>query len=143
MVSEIYEALIAAGAPEDKAKAAAEAIPVSDLLATREDIADLKAATKQDIADTKQDIAALKAEMKQDIADLKAEMKQDIARLEARMAKQDSRLSRLEWVAFRRHRLTGENRLLQLNGEWQVVGGQSGPAHASASPGWKGFPASS
>ena len=39
MVSEIYEALIAAGAPEDKAKAAAEAIPVSDLLATREDIA--------------------------------------------------------------------------------------------------------
>ena len=51
MVSEIYEALIAAGAPEDKAKAAAEAIPVSDLLATREDIADLK--SKLDIADTK------------------------------------------------------------------------------------------
>jgi septal ring factor EnvC (AmiA/AmiB activator) len=100
MVSEIYEALIAAGAPEDKAKAAAEAIPVSDLLATREDIADLKADTKQDIADTRQDIAALKAEMKQAIADLKAEIKQDIARLEARMAKQDSRLSRLEWVAF-------------------------------------------
>ena len=39
MVSEIYEALIAAGAPEDKAKAAAEAIPVSDLLATKQDIA--------------------------------------------------------------------------------------------------------
>ena len=39
MVSEVYEALIAAGAPEDKAKAAAEAIPVSDLLATKQDIA--------------------------------------------------------------------------------------------------------
>ena len=50
MVREIYEALIAAGAPEDKAKAAAEAIPVSDLLATRENIAALKAATHQDIA---------------------------------------------------------------------------------------------
>ena len=50
MVSEIYEALIAAGAPEDKAKAAAEAIPLSDVLATREDIADLKATTHQDIA---------------------------------------------------------------------------------------------
>ena len=50
MMSEVYEALIAAGAPEDKAKAAAEAIPVSDLLATREDIADLRAATQQDIA---------------------------------------------------------------------------------------------
>ena len=46
MVSEVYEALITAGAPEDKAKAAAEAIPVSGVLATREDIAD----TKQDIA---------------------------------------------------------------------------------------------
>ena len=46
----VYEALIAACAPEDKAKAAAEAIPVSDLLATREDIATLKAATQQDIA---------------------------------------------------------------------------------------------
>ena len=57
MVSEIYEALIAAGAPEDKAKAAAEAIPVSDLLATREDI-----------ADTKQDIVALRAATQQDIA---------------------------------------------------------------------------
>ena len=39
MVSEVYEALIAAGAPEDKAKAAAEAIPVSDVLATKQDIA--------------------------------------------------------------------------------------------------------
>ena len=43
MVSEVYEALVAAGAPEDKAKAAAEAIPVSDLLATKEDISRLEA----------------------------------------------------------------------------------------------------
>ena len=57
MVSEVYEALIAAGAPEDKAKAAAEAIPVSGVLATREDI-----------ADTKQDIVALRAATQQDIA---------------------------------------------------------------------------
>ena len=135
MISEVYEALIAAGAPEDKAKAAAEAIPVSDLLATRENIAD----TKQDIAtlkaEMKQDIADLKAAIKQDIADLKAAIKQDFARLEARMAKQDSRLSRLEWVAFAAIALLVKIALLQLNGEWQVVGGQSGPAHASASPG--------
>ena len=42
-VSEVYEALVAAGAPEDKAKAAAEAIPVSDLLATKQGIARLEA----------------------------------------------------------------------------------------------------
>ena len=82
MLSEVYEALIAAGAPEDKAKAAAEAIPVSDVLATKEDIAGIK-----------QDIAALRAEFQQDIAGLRAETKQDIARLE-------NRLTRLELAVF-------------------------------------------
>ena len=40
MVSEVYEALVAAGAPEDKAKAAG----------IRQDLADLRAAIKQDLA---------------------------------------------------------------------------------------------
>ena len=52
MVSEVYEALIDAGASEAKAKAAAEAIPVSE-----------KLATKQDIAELKSDIANLKSEV--------------------------------------------------------------------------------
>ena len=43
MVSEVYEALIDAGASEAKAKAAAEAIPVSERLATKQDIVALKA----------------------------------------------------------------------------------------------------
>ena len=43
MVSEVYEALIDAGASEAKAKAAAEAIPVSEQLATKQDIVALKA----------------------------------------------------------------------------------------------------
>ena len=43
MVSEIYEALIEAGASEAKAKAAAEAIPVIEQVATKQDIANLKA----------------------------------------------------------------------------------------------------
>ncbi len=42
MVSEVYEALIDAGASESKAKAAAEAIPVSDQLATKADIAEVR-----------------------------------------------------------------------------------------------------
>ena len=35
MVSEVYDAFLAAGAPEDKARAAAESIPISDQLATK------------------------------------------------------------------------------------------------------------
>ena len=93
MVSEVYEALIAAGAPEDKAKAAAEAIPVSDVLATREDIAGIK----QDIAalraESQQDIAGLRAASQQDIAGLRAAIRQDIAKLE-------NRLTRLEIAVF-------------------------------------------
>lgn len=42
MVSEIYDALIDAGAEEAKARAAAEAIPISDQLATKQDIARLE-----------------------------------------------------------------------------------------------------
>ena len=42
MVSEIYDALIDAGADETKARAAAEAIPISDQLATKQDIARLE-----------------------------------------------------------------------------------------------------
>ena len=38
MVSEVYEALIAAGAPQDKAKAAAEAVPIGEQLATKRDL---------------------------------------------------------------------------------------------------------
>ncbi len=42
MVSEVYDALVAAGAPESKARAAAESIPVTERLATTHDISDLK-----------------------------------------------------------------------------------------------------
>ena len=50
MVSEVYEALIDAGASESKAKAAAEAIPVSDQLATKQDLAEVKASLHVSIA---------------------------------------------------------------------------------------------
>ena len=42
MVSEVYDALLAAGAPEPKARAAAESIPVGEQLATKQDIARLE-----------------------------------------------------------------------------------------------------
>ena len=46
IVSEVYDALIEAGASHDKARAAAAAIPVGEQLATKADIADLKADIK-------------------------------------------------------------------------------------------------
>lgn len=48
IVSEVYDALIEAGASEEKAKAAAGAIPLAERLATKEDLDELKAATKED-----------------------------------------------------------------------------------------------
>lgn len=44
MVSEVYDALLAAGAPEEKARAAAESIPATEQLATKQDVGDLKIA---------------------------------------------------------------------------------------------------
>ena len=43
IVSEVYDALIEAGASQEKARAAAGAIPVGQQLATKQDSADLKA----------------------------------------------------------------------------------------------------
>ena len=55
IVSEVYDALIEAGTSEEKAKAAAGAIPLVDRLATREDIARLD----KDIARLDKSIAKL------------------------------------------------------------------------------------
>lgn len=52
MVTEIYDALIEAGASEQKARAAAQSVPLTEQLAT-----------KQDIAVLKTDIAELRTEM--------------------------------------------------------------------------------
>lgn len=66
MVKEIYKALKSAGADEELAVAAAEAVPSTEDLATKADIAATKAdiaATKADIADLKVAIAALRADI--------------------------------------------------------------------------------
>ncbi|MDE0356080.1 MAG: hypothetical protein OXK20_10475 [Deltaproteobacteria bacterium] len=60
IVTELYDALIEAGATEGKAKAAAGAIPMVETLATKQDLAELKAELKDDIAVLKRDMALLK-----------------------------------------------------------------------------------
>lgn len=56
IVTELYDALISAGAPEAQARAAAAAIPLPDNLATRDDIVELKS----DLAAVRAEIALLK-----------------------------------------------------------------------------------
>ena len=68
MIAEIYDALIAAGSPEDKARKAAEAMAGFDAYEHRfvrveTDIAELKrdvAGLKQDMAEVKRDLFLLK-----------------------------------------------------------------------------------
>ena len=68
MVAELYDALLAAGSPEDKARKAAEAMAGYEAYEQRfvrveADIAQLK----QDVAELKRDVA----ELKRDVAELK------------------------------------------------------------------------
>ena len=56
IVSEVYDALLSAGAPEAQARAAAAAIPIQDNLATKHDILKLR----EEIATIKAEVAILK-----------------------------------------------------------------------------------
>ena len=67
MVTEVYQALVDAGASEEKARAAAEAIPDMSDLADKNDVAQFR-------SELKQDIAGLRSELKQDIVGLKADL---------------------------------------------------------------------
>lgn len=88
MVTELYDALRKAGVDEQLARDAARAVLGSHTrtdLATKVDLAELKAATKADLADlkaaTKADLAELNAATKADLAELKAATKAELAEL--------------------------------------------------------------
>ena len=68
MIAEIYDALVAAGSPEEKARAAAEAI------AGYEDFRERFVRLDGDISEVKRDISELKrdmSELKRDVGDLR------------------------------------------------------------------------
>ena len=91
MVTEVYRALVDAGASEEKARAAAEAIPDMSDLADKNDVAEFRSELKHDIgnlrSELKQDIADLRSELKQDTVNLRSELKQDIVGLKADLYK--------------------------------------------------------
>jgi len=74
---------------EAQAEATAEVLHdlVSDTIATKKDVTDVRTELKEVKAELKQDIADLRAELKQDIADLRTELKQDIANVKVDMIK--------------------------------------------------------
>ena len=78
IVSEVYDALIEAGTSEEKAKAAAGAIPLAERLATKEDLDGLKALFKEDLD-------GLKALFKEDLDGLKARLQRGPGRAEGRL----------------------------------------------------------
>ena len=75
MIAEVYQALVEAGASEDSARAAAGAIPIAKDLATKEDLADVRAALTHDIADLRAEVKQDIAGVKQETADLKSDLK--------------------------------------------------------------------
>ena len=86
IVSEVYDALIEAGTSEEKARAAAGAIPVAERLATRDDIfvlkddmAAFKDEIRNDMAVLRNDMAVFKDEIRNDMAVLKDEIRNDMA----------------------------------------------------------------
>ena len=75
MIAEIYEALVEAGTSEEKAKAAAGVVPVSDSLATKTDLQELRTELKSDMQElgvtTKSDIQGLRSDMNAELKVLK------------------------------------------------------------------------
>lgn len=94
IVSEVYDALVVAGVPDDKARASAGAIPMVETLATRQDLAEFKAATRQDLAEFRQEMVEFKAELRQEMAEFKAELRQEMAGLRVELKEEIGALKR-------------------------------------------------
>ena len=74
MVIEVYDALIAAGAPEEKAKAAAAAIPVGQHLASKNDVAEFRAEMDARLTRLEAGVDTRFASVDTRFAEVKAEM---------------------------------------------------------------------
>ena len=113
---EVVDALKAAGVPDDKARAVVISLHReidqryalhAGQLATRGDLAEVKAELKGDLAEVKRDLAEVKAELKRDVADVRLEMTRlhadSIAaatRLETRLAETKAELIRWSVGSF-------------------------------------------
>ncbi len=105
LVTEVYEALVEAGASEQKAKEAASAIPIGDNLATKQDILELRADMAGYRAADRQEMAEYRAADRQEMAEYRAADRQEMAEYRAadrqEMAELRKDIDLLKWVVFR------------------------------------------
>ena len=85
MISELYEALINAGATEDKAREAAVALSAENLN-SKDTIAEVKAELAGDIAELDQKLSGKITELDQRLSGEIAGVKKDLAELDKKMA---------------------------------------------------------
>ena len=83
MVAEVYEALIEAGTSEQKAKAAAGAIPVAGEIATKGDLRELRDELRDELGER---IEQVKHELGERIGKLERDMGERFGKLERDMA---------------------------------------------------------
>ena len=102
IVSEVYDALIEAGTSEEKAKAAAGAIPLAERLATREDLEELRTATKEDLdklrTATREDLGKLRTATREDLGKLRKDLDELRASFEGRFTRIERDMALLKFV---------------------------------------------
>ena len=94
MISELYEALVDAGASEAKAKQAAEALSAEDL-SSKEHIADVKQELAGDIAGLDEKLSGKIAELDQKLSGKITELDQ---RLSGKITELDKKMAVMQWM---------------------------------------------
>jgi chromosome segregation ATPase len=101
---ELYDALKAAGVPEDKAQAAAASViggTEKNTLATKADLVELRSELKTNTAslrsELKDDIASLRSELKADTVSLRSELKDEIGTVRERLSSVETGLRYVQW----------------------------------------------
>ncbi len=101
LVSEVYEALVEAGASEQKAKAAAAAIPAGGDLATKQDILELRAEMAEHRAADRREAAEHRAADRLKMAEIEAKVDGLEARVNGVEAKVDELREFVKAFVFR------------------------------------------
>lgn len=101
LVSEVYEALLDAGASEQKAKAAAAAVPIGANLATKQDIVELRADMAEYRAADHREMAEYRAADRKEMAEYRAADRKETAEVRKEMAEMRKDIEVLKMVVFR------------------------------------------
>ena len=88
IVNEVYDAFRSAGVSDEQATAAARSIPMSESLATKADIGDVRAEIgelRTEMGELRTEMGELRTEMRAEIGELRTEMRTEIGELRTEM----------------------------------------------------------